>query len=146
MFHYKDCGLDNVWLKNGFNEIETEYGPAISIFNLEGLHSTIGMQIIECNALLNGKEIRFLRKEMDLSQKHLGEILGVSEESIRGWEKGRNKITAPSDKLIRILYKEHETGDGMIRDALERLSQMNVEDHCRKIELESTDQGWKTAA
>lgn len=50
MFFNKGCGLDNVFLKNDFKEIEIAYGATISITDLEGLHAVIGLQVIECNA------------------------------------------------------------------------------------------------
>jgi len=146
MYHYRDCGLDNVYLKNGYNEIESAYGPACSINDLEGLHMAIGLQILECSERLTGQEIKFLRKEMDLSQAQLSEIIGVSENSIRGWENNRQVVTSPSDRLIRILYNEHATHGSEIRKALEKLSEMTVSEHCLRIELEATDAGWKTAA
>lgn len=31
MFHYTDCGLDNVWLESGFASKETKYGPAFAV-------------------------------------------------------------------------------------------------------------------
>ena len=31
MYHYRECGLRNVWLANGFDEHDTPYGPGIAI-------------------------------------------------------------------------------------------------------------------
>ena len=28
LYHFTECGLDNVWLVNGYNEIDTAYGKA----------------------------------------------------------------------------------------------------------------------
>ena len=146
MFHYTDCGLDNVWLKNGYTEVKSDYGNAVSFTDLEGLHKAIGLKIINCNSKLTGQELRFLRNELDLTQNHLAEILGVSENSIRAWENDRNTITSPSDRMIKVLYNEHATNNGVVRAALEKLSQMNRAEHSKRIELETTDHGWKTAA
>ena len=38
MIHYTSCGLQNIWLKNGYEVIETAYGKATSIHDVEGLH------------------------------------------------------------------------------------------------------------
>jgi hypothetical protein len=31
LYHYQECGLDNVYLANGYREVETPYGPAVSV-------------------------------------------------------------------------------------------------------------------
>jgi len=41
MYHYKECGLKNVWLVNGFEIKKTPYGKRVSITNLPGLHKLI---------------------------------------------------------------------------------------------------------
>ena len=66
MYHYTECGLPDVTLKNGYEVKETSYGEAVSIHNLEGLHRAIGMHLATETPALTGNEIRFLRKELDL--------------------------------------------------------------------------------
>ena len=46
-----------------------------------------------------------LRKELNLSQKNLAGLLGVSETSIRHWEADRGLIGKPTELLLRALYK-----------------------------------------
>lgn len=146
MLHYTSCGLQNIWLKNGYDVIDTGYGKATSIHDLEGLHTAIGLLIAENKPKLSGAEVRFLRKELDLSQVHLALLLGVSEVTVRGWENHRTKITKPADKLLRILYIEHAKDNKEIKAFFERLSHLNREEHSRKIELEETQSGWRQAA
>lgn len=146
MFHYTSCGLQNIWLKNGYEVIDTEYGKATSIHDLTGLHAAIGMYIINNKPNLSGAEVRFLRKELDLSQAHLAMLLGVSEISIRGWESNRSKITKPSDKLLRTLYSAHVNENKEIKEFIERLSHLNRMEYKSKLELEETEFGWKQAA
>lgn len=146
MLHYTSCGLQNIWLKNGYEIIETDYGVATSIHDLTGLHAAIGMYIVNNKPKLSGAEVRFLRKELDLSQAHLALLLGVSEVSIRGWENNRTKITKPADKLLRMLYSEHVNGNKEIKEFIERLSHLNRIEYSKKLELEETELGWKQAA
>lgn len=146
MFHYTSCGLRNIWLRNGFDVKETAYGRAVAIHNVEGLHRTIGLYLVNNKKCLAGGEVRFLRKELDMSQAHLATILGVGETTVRGWESNRTKITQPSDRMLRVLYREHVEGDGKIRELVERLSELNRDAHRNKIELEETDIGWQAAA
>ena len=128
MFHAKlhSCGLQGIWLKNGYTVIETDYGTAISIHNIEDLHATIGLHIVNNTPELSGEEVRFLRKELDLSQVHLSLLLGVSEASVRGWGNNRTPITKPSDKLLRVLFSEHANGNKTVIEFIECLSQLMI--------------------
>lgn len=68
-YHYTECGLDYVYLLNGYTERITPYGKAVSITAVEQLHKIIGEAIISSPEPLSGAEIRFLRHELDWSQK-----------------------------------------------------------------------------
>lgn len=146
MFHYTSCGLQNVWLKNGYTEIQTDYGPATSIHDIEGLHKVIGLNLVNTKPKLSGAEVRFLRKELDLPQGQLASLLGVSEVTVRGWENHRTKITKPADKLLRMLYVEHVTGQSRVRGLIDDLAKLNRKVHSIRLEMEETESGWKTAA
>ena len=146
MYHYRGCGLSEVWLKNGYTLRTTKYGEAVSIRDVEGLHNTIGLHIIGHSAVLAAEEVRFLRKELDMSQVTLGNILGVSESTIRNWEAGRGPIDPSADRLLRSLYSEHVTGDGHVRELIERISQLNRDIHAARLELEECGSGWCEAA
>ena len=71
-YHYTQCGLDNVWLTNGYEITETPYGKSLSIDDVEGLHTAITQALIDIARPLTGDELRFLRIHLDLSQKALG--------------------------------------------------------------------------
>ena len=45
LHHYRECGLDNVFLLNGFTVRETRHGRAVSIEDIDGLHRTIGTHL-----------------------------------------------------------------------------------------------------
>ncbi len=143
MFHYTSCGLRNIWLRNGYTKKDTAYGKAVAIHDLDGLHRVIGLYLVDHKPRLSSTEVRFLRIELDMSQKHLAQVLGVSEVTLRGWENYRTKITKPADRLLRVLYREHVAGDGTVRELVEQLGDANREMQGTKtIELEDADQGW----
>jgi len=52
MYHYKACGLDNVYLKNGYEEKNTPSGKSIAIHDIDGLHKAIGKGIANKEAAL----------------------------------------------------------------------------------------------
>ncbi|MBP9940071.1 MAG: transcriptional regulator [Comamonas sp.] len=105
MYHYTECGLKNVWLKDGYRTIDTPYGKATSIDDVESLHKAIATSLIEKKGQLDGAELRFLRTTAKLTQKTLAELLSTSEQSISLWERN-NGITATADMMVRLLCAE----------------------------------------
>ena len=146
LFHYTSCGLRNIYLCNGFRVKETPYGRAVSIENVEGLHRAIGLHMVRNKKRLSGAEVRFLRKELDMSQGTLAECLDVGETTIRNWESGRIKPTGPGDRMIRLLYLEYTKGNYKVRELVDRLAECNREIHAKTLKFEETKQGWREAA
>ncbi len=130
MYHYTNCGLRNVWLMNGFRRHRTSYGPGISIDELPGLHRAIGLWIVQKPKPLTGAELRFLRQELDLSQKRLAEIVGQTEQTVSLWER-RGRIPKIADRFVRALYRETVEGNARIRDIVRRLTEKDVKEHER---------------
>ncbi len=146
MYHYTSCGLRNIWLRNGYEVKVTSYGQGVAIHNVEGLHKAIGLNLVQNKPQLTGAEIRFLRKELDMPQSQLASILGVSENSIRGWGKHRRKITKPAERVLRMIYQEYVNDDSSFRGLIERLGQFNRDIYANGMKLEETESGWSTAA
>lgn len=146
MYKYTECGLRGITLKNGYEEFETSYGKAVGVHDVDGLHRAIGLHIAVSKPAINGAEVRFLRKELGFSQVELAGLLGVSEPSVRNWEKSRGKITRPAERLLRLLYCEHANEGGVIRDLIDSVSKMNRDDYHKTLELEETEEGWAQAA
>lgn len=145
-YHYTDSGLDNVWLENGYTIHPTPYGEGVSIQDTEGLNRAIGQWLIALPKPLNGAELRFIRLEMELTQRDLAGILGSEEQSVRRWEKARGKsINGPADRLLRALYGEFINGDGSVRHMVERLAHLNQVE-IAQIRFCETDTGWQPQA
>jgi putative transcriptional regulator len=125
MYHYKESGLDNIWLVNGYTIHQTPYGEGVSIHNTAGLNKSIGRWLVSLSKPINGAELRFLRIEIEMTQKHLAALLGVEEQALRRWEKSRSKpINGAADRLLRAIYKEYIDGDRSIRRLVDRLSSL----------------------
>lgn len=142
-YHYTECGLPNVWLTNGYQLRQTRHGEGVAIHDVDGLHRAIGRALAR-QASLTGTELRFLRKEMGLSQAGLGSLLGVSDQAVAKWEKnGRAPRTA--DRMIRLIYLEHVGGQVQIRTTIDRIVHA---DHCSHERLVAEEAGgdWKVAA
>jgi putative transcriptional regulator len=102
-YQYFASGLDNVFLANGVSIEETPYGPMVTIENLNGLHRAIGLHIVEKAAPLTGAEFRFLRKQMNRTQRDMAAVMKISDQTIANYEKGKSEL-GPADPLMRLTY------------------------------------------
>jgi putative transcriptional regulator len=145
-YRYRESGLDNVYLENGFKIHKTKYGKGVSIENTEGLHRALGRWLVELPKPLSGAELRFLRLEMDLSQSRLAAVIGSAEQNVRRWEKARkHPIPGMADRIVRALYGEYSGGDGSLRRMVDRLAELDQIDHAT-ARLRETKLGWEVAA
>jgi transcriptional regulator with XRE-family HTH domain len=79
---------------------------------------------------------------MGLSQRGLGELLDVTEQAVSLWErKGRPPKTA--DRLLRLIYVEHDRGNAPIRTTIQRINDMDSQENDQII-AEEAKGGWKT--
>ena len=144
-YHYTQCGLDHIYLLNGVARHKTSYGGGVSIYDAEGLHRAIALNIVSNKAVLNGRELRFLRKLMDLTQADLALWLGVNVQSVARWEKGKADMSGPADRLVRLLYLSSEFTDVKVLDQIRALAELDT-DLSVKQKFKATEEGWKSAA
>jgi len=136
MYHYTLCGLDNVWLTNGYTECETAYGPGVKIDDSEQLDHAVAMAIVDKSATLNGRELRFLRQMMCLSQVDLAQRLGTTEQTLARWEKRQVPFPATADKLLRGFYLAFANKDAAAQGLIVAL---NFVDRVKNFRLEFTE-------
>jgi len=104
LHEYTESGLDNITLE-GVEICTCSCGEKIvSIPHMPELHSLIGLSLLKKKSLLDGKEIRFLRKNMGLTGIKLAKLLGVDNATISRWEKGKHPITNAHDRTLRLVY------------------------------------------
>lgn len=102
-YHYTMCGLDYVYLRNGYRTHETEYGQGISIERADGLDRMIALIIITSHSRLRGQEVRFLRSLIDFSQAEIAAELGVKRVTVARWEGATHTpIPGPADRVLRL--------------------------------------------
>ena len=124
-FHYTDCGLDNVWLYGGVRYHDTAYGPATSIHNIDELHDAIGMSIVRSDGM-SGAEFRFLRVELDLSQRALASLLGTMEQNIHRWETGKTELPGPAIMALKGYYLESLDPKSRMKEMMDELSNLDA--------------------
>ena len=145
-FHYTLCGLDNVYLMNGYCVEETPYGEAVSIKDADELHTAIGLNLVQHRKVLSSKEVRFLRKQLELTQAKLGDLIGQSSQQVARWEKDRCAIPGPADRLLRVLFLARQMDDAELRGLLERLNEIDAPANDERMVFEATEDGWLEAA
>lgn len=144
-YRYTMCGLDDIYLAGGYDEAETDYGRGVIIHHMDDLHRAIGMHLASLKKTLNGKEIRFLRHQMDVTQAELGDVLRVTDQTVARWEKGEIPIPGPEDLLLRIVYLGHVCKRVDVRALAETLRKVDAEP-TEKLVFAPTDEGWALAA
>ncbi len=129
-YHYVECGLDTIYLANGFERFDSQRGPSVAIRDVDALHEVIGRHICDHKKDLNGREIRFLRREMLISQASLAHMLGVKEQTVHRWEAGKTTMPRAAEAILRVLYMEQVGApDGGLRSALKRIADLEDEIH-----------------
>jgi|SRR3990167_303106 DNA-binding transcriptional regulator YiaG len=152
-YHYTECGLDNIYLVNGVKITKTKSGDEeIFIHDIHGLHKAIGMILVSKRGFLSGKEIKFIRSTLDLSQTTLAKILGCSYQTVLLWEKDKGIISKTADHLLRAIffsYLDVESGRA-IYDKINEISDLDADTveikNAGKIELEEVSDVWRMVA
>lgn len=145
LFRYQGCGLDNVYLTNGYRKTVSVTGhKGIFIEDIEGLHRAIAMVIVDSPTPLDAKTFKFLRKELDCSQRHLAKNLGVEEQTVSLWERARAPIPQSAEIFIRTFTKEICSGNAELMKIVERMNTMDRDDRL-SIQFTKNDGHWEQA-
>lgn len=152
-YHYTECGLDNIYLANGYKISKIKNGDEeIFIHDIHGLHKAIGKILIFKQGLLAASEIKFIRTTLDLSQSSLGRLLGLDYQSILGWEKNKTPISKTADRLLRIIFYSYLNfeKDGAIYDKINEIADLDAESAAsldtNKITLKEVTDEWRMVA
>ena len=142
-YQYKGAGLDNVYLSNGYTEVKYGKETATSVMNVEGLHKAIAAHLIYHTSKLGGKEVRFLRNEIDMSQNALAELLDINVQTVANWEKGVHKINGSAERLLRLYAGEcllkHRGKIGKLLGEFAKITN-HIEE---RMFLKKTKDGWQ---
>ncbi len=140
LYHYDECGLDYVWLDGVICE-----DGYVSIPDMDGLHTQIGLYIMRNRGLMSGDEFRFIRIELGMSIADFADYSGMSYDSVRGWEKDRG-VNPAADRLLRVLYMR-KLQDPEVDSLLKEIARLNREIHAHSKHIfRSTGEGWRMAA
>jgi DNA-binding transcriptional regulator YiaG len=142
VYHYTECGLDYVYLEGGVDYVNGPRGKQIIIRDIEGLHDAIGRILVNERRNLSGRELRFLRHEMLMSQATLSYLLDVAEQTIHRWEAGKSDIPKPAEALIRLLYNEHLGNNEKVKASLKKIAALEDQIDQKRLTLIERG-GWR---
>jgi putative zinc finger/helix-turn-helix YgiT family protein len=103
-YRYKECGLDNITVRNITVYTCGNCGAVVPEIPAIGeLHRSIALSLIHKQTQLTGAEIRFLRKMAGMTPKDMSDALGVHPTSLCKWETGERKPAKKTDASIRLI-------------------------------------------
>ncbi|WP_449358470.1 helix-turn-helix domain-containing protein, partial [Alishewanella longhuensis] len=117
-----------------------------SIDDINGLHRTIAQAVVDSRKPLTHEEFKFLRIELNVSQKLLGTRFGVDEQTIARYEKGQTKIPRTTDAALRALYMESQEKNNPVSYFLDLLADTEADEAAKVIRLEEIEEQWEIAA
>ncbi len=131
LYHYKESGLSNVYLKDSVTVFKCACGEKlVEIPKIERLQDAIAYKLLTKKALIIGAEFRFLRKWIGLTAEKLASALGQKTRiSVSRWENGKAPITAATDHAMRLLVmriKEQTIDQRM-------LNEIDIQDYFENI-------------
>lgn len=121
---YRECGLDNIYLMNGFSIKDVDGEETVSVHNVDGLWKAIGLDLVTTKKTLSPKEIRFLRTQMNKTQSELAKLLRVDDQTVARWEKKKSKIPGPADLGLRMLFLNSDVAQPEGNEILIKIQEM----------------------
>lgn len=101
---YLHFAVPNLYLSNGYIQEDSEYGTLTSYLDEDGLEECVRKVLIRIPKRLTGRQLRFLRRGLSLSQKEFGQLIEASEQTVARIEKKNDQISRYVDLTIRTSY------------------------------------------
>jgi len=145
LFKYTGCGLDYIYLVDGYEIKETPFGKGVTIHNLEGLHDAIMSDLVCNKPNWTGAELRFIRKELGLTQKSLGMFVSRDAQTVALWEKDKQPVPEESTNIIRGIYLSRKNGSVKLEKMLIRINDLDRQiNHLKKQAYTPDGESWHT--
>ena len=124
IYHYKECGLDNVFIEGIDVCIDDDGDEVITISAVNELHQAIALGIVSHEHGISGAELRFLRTEMGYTQAELAIFVHNDKQTIGRWERSEYDIDSSAETIIRRLTIEKLNLD--VELAMEELARRSI--------------------
>ena len=137
-YRYTECGLESVLIHGIVPHIDDEGDEVITIPHINALHKVIAAALVQRPGLLTGKEIRFLRTEIGMTQAELAQLVHKEALSVGRWERGEVLIDANAETLLRLMVAQRL--DLNASTSVEAVSRLSVQTaNPPPIEIDGTD-------
>lgn len=144
-YHYTECGLDNVYIQGLAPMIDDDGDEVIRITFILDLHRAIAEGIVGHPKGMSGRELRFLRGEMGMTQAELAGIVHVDKQTVGRWERGDTPLDSTAEVVVRRLAIEKlGLNLGLGIDALAARSVPSTE--VQPINIDALPEGYALAA
>jgi DNA-binding transcriptional regulator YiaG len=143
MYHYTESGLSNIFLSNGHNVEIIDDEEYTSIDNMNDLHETISIAICTQTKWMSSDQLKFLRKEFNLSQTEFSQKFYCDRQTVARWEKGEIDIPHLVDVILRALYLESIDKENKVSLTIASLSHAEINNMKSMIHLEINTGKWK---
>ena len=70
---------------------------------------TTAVEIPDVPPDFNKSDVKKVREQLNVSQPIFAQILGVSDDTVKAWERGANKPSGSSARLIQIAKEDPQT-------------------------------------
>jgi DNA-binding transcriptional regulator YiaG len=131
-------------LVSGYEEEEFEGDCYVSVRDADALHRQIAHSLIRQKTDLRGEQVRFLRKEMDLTQSELATLMNVSPQTVARWEKDQTDVPGPVNVLLRLIALNHFDGKVNVIEVAQDLQKMDAEIDDRMTLRFDKKKGWRS--
>lgn len=145
-FHYTACGLDNVYLTSGYT-VEEHHGECfVAVKDAEELHAAIAEALVTRKKVLDGAEVRFLRKLLAYTQARLASMLGLTAQQVARYEKGASALEGAADTLLRGYVICKLRGETDLLAEIERIRESDEPSRDHLTLVHTSEHEWKMAA
>lgn len=104
MIPYKHFAIPNLFLVNGYEEIQTQDGIEREYYQEDELEQCVRCLLLRSPQPLRGWDLRFLRNGLGLSQAEFGQMVDRDAQTIARWEKSPDPVPKFADMIIRIRF------------------------------------------
>ena len=142
--HYKECGLDDVYLVGIKQHRCKKCGEVFTEFPMvKRIHRLIGERLCQKDNVLSGKEVTFLRKEMRKNGKEFAMMLRTSASHLSRIEHDQKELSGTLDMLVRVLYSIYvREGEEVCIGTLDQVAARKPSKHKESRKMEFTPSDW----
>ena len=104
MIPYPHYAIPNLYIVCGYSLEESEYGKLVSYLDEDALEGCVRKILVRIPKTINGRQLRFLRRGLDLSQEAFGTLIDRDGQTVARLEKLDAPVPQMVDLAIRTRY------------------------------------------